>query len=443
MSPLDADWIADRERLWNQVEAAEKRYDAQLAREVTLAIPVELDRDAKINLVCEYVQQNFVDRGMIADINLHHLEGDNPHAHIMVTMRDLKIDEQGIVSFGNKNRDWNKKDLLIKHRESWATLANQYLVDAGHLDIKIDHRSNADRGIETIPQIHLGAAVVAMRQKGIATDRGNEYDRIDVVNHNIREKLEDIYASESATRDLQNQLAEYDHLHGDINRAKDAQRQKDRDIFAAVKANPDLRNTQDYKDALARKKLRFAPVPAPAPVPKSEPESNYLPKRIIDPQLIRSIMLAADRLGTDFQAGDYHVQLLGRYKIAVSYCNKLVMTITTDMCNARPTQSSNFDAYVLGLHRSIDLLLIHQPQSESEPEPELEPQLEPELELELQPQLELEPEPELQPQLELELEPEPEPELQPQAESEPEPELDIIINTKRPVNKNLSRSWTY
>jgi ATP-dependent exoDNAse (exonuclease V) alpha subunit len=213
LTPVAADWITDREKLWNKVEAAEKRGDAQLAREITVAIPCELSRDNQIELVCDYVKKNYVDRGMIADINFHHLNGENPHAHIMVTMRDLKIDKKGDVSFGKKNRQWNDwKDAasFTKNRENWATTANQYLVNAGCPDIQIDHRSNADRGIETIPQIHLGAKTAALRKKGIASKRGDEYDRIDVANHGIRKKLEQIYKLESATRDLEHQLAEFD-----------------------------------------------------------------------------------------------------------------------------------------------------------------------------------------------------------------------------------------
>jgi ATP-dependent exoDNAse (exonuclease V) alpha subunit len=210
LSPIAADWISNREQLWNRVEAVEKRYDAQLAREVTLAIPIELGQEDKIELVRDYVQTNYVAMGMIADVNFHHLEGDNPHAHIMLTMRQLKIDGQGVASFGNKDRDWNHKDLLVKNRENWANLANQYLVNAGYPDRQIDHRSNADREIETIPQIHLGAEAAAMRDRGIATDRGNEYERIEIANNNIRERLERIYQSELETREAERELAEYE-----------------------------------------------------------------------------------------------------------------------------------------------------------------------------------------------------------------------------------------
>ena len=116
LAPVDAiganDWLTDRSKLWNKVESSEIRYDAQLSREMIIAIPVELDRDAMINLIRNHVQASYVDRGMIADINLHHLEGNNPHGHVMLTMRELTIDGAGSVSFGKKNRSWNDKKLV-------------------------------------------------------------------------------------------------------------------------------------------------------------------------------------------------------------------------------------------------------------------------------------------------------------------------------------------
>ena len=207
LSPIAAtpgnEWLTDRSKLWNRVEAVEKRYDAQLAREMIIAIPRELDREDQINLVREYVQTTFVDRGMIADINLHHLDGTNPHAHVMLTMRELKIDEQGIVSFGNKDRTWNDKKLLETQIKEWEIITNQYLERAGQ-NIRIDSRSYDEQGISRIPQIHLGKNVTAMRRQGIPTERGDLYDQIDKANSDIRAQLETIYQAEGAIRDLGN-----------------------------------------------------------------------------------------------------------------------------------------------------------------------------------------------------------------------------------------------
>jgi MobA/MobL family len=205
LSPIAAtdrnEWLTDRSALWNRVEASEKRYDAQLAREMIIAIPRELDRENQIALVREHVRSSYVDRGMIADINLHHLDGDNPHAHVMLTMRELKIDEQGTVSFGNKDRTWNDKKLLETQIEEWEVVANQYLERAG-LDTRIDSRSYEEQGIDRIPQIHLGKNVTAMRRQGIPTERGDLYDQIERANQDIRQNLEAIYQAEGAIRDL-------------------------------------------------------------------------------------------------------------------------------------------------------------------------------------------------------------------------------------------------
>ena len=192
-------WLTDRAQLWNQVEANEKRHDSQLAREINIAIPTELDREAQIALVREYVKTNYVNRGMVADVNFHHLQSNNPHAHIMLTMRDLIVTD-GQVQFGNKNRDWNSKDLLVEQRQSWETLTNQYLVEAGYDHIRIDCRSLEEQGIERIPQIHLGANVNAMRSKGIPTDRSDHYDQIEKANEQIRANLERVYRASTTAK---------------------------------------------------------------------------------------------------------------------------------------------------------------------------------------------------------------------------------------------------
>ena len=143
------EWVKDREKLWNAVEAGEKRKDARLAREIEISLPREFSVDQNISLVKEYVQKEFVDRGMVADVCMHYgMKGDsyNPHAHVLLTTRD--IDEQG---FGKKNVEWNSKELLKEWRESWAELSNKHLSLNG-IDQQIDHRSLKEQGIELVPQ---------------------------------------------------------------------------------------------------------------------------------------------------------------------------------------------------------------------------------------------------------------------------------------------------
>lgn len=137
-------WALDRASLWNAVEAAEKRKDAQLAREVQLALPHELTPAQREALVREFVQAQFVDRGMVADVALHAPgKGDdrNHHAHVMLTMRTL-----GPEGFGGKAREWNDKAVLEGWRVEWEQAANRALERAG-IEARIDHRSLIEQGI--------------------------------------------------------------------------------------------------------------------------------------------------------------------------------------------------------------------------------------------------------------------------------------------------------
>ncbi|WP_323109718.1 MobQ family relaxase [Pectobacterium carotovorum] len=121
--------------LWNEVERVERQKDGQTARYFDVAIPCELSNEDKIKLVAEYCQKNFVDKGMIADIAFHDLDGQNPHAHVMLTLKPITAD-----GFGKKERSWNDKKNVILWRESWSVIANRYLAAAGSNE-RIDHRS--------------------------------------------------------------------------------------------------------------------------------------------------------------------------------------------------------------------------------------------------------------------------------------------------------------
>jgi ATP-dependent exoDNAse (exonuclease V) alpha subunit len=160
-------WVYEREKLWNAVEQAERRGDAQVARELVVAIPLELDRQQQRELVHTYVREQFVAKGMVADVAIHQNPG-NPHAHIMLTMREIA--SQSFSS--KKNRDWNKPELLVEWREQWAAHTNQALERAGREE-RIDHRSLAEQGEERLPQIHLGPHSSALERRGIATEKGD------------------------------------------------------------------------------------------------------------------------------------------------------------------------------------------------------------------------------------------------------------------------------
>src|SRR5215211_6631742 len=167
---------SDRGVLWNAVEAAEKRKDAQLAREVEFALPRELSREEGVALARDFVQRELVTRGMVADLNVHwpvdaHGEA-KPHAHVMLTLR-----ETGPDGFGRKVRDWNSVAELQGWREAWATRANERLAVLGH-EVRIDHRSFRDQGVELEPQNKIGPAGVRREERGEAAERAAEHRAI-------------------------------------------------------------------------------------------------------------------------------------------------------------------------------------------------------------------------------------------------------------------------
>ncbi|EFJ8047853.1 MobA/MobL family protein [Escherichia coli] len=127
--------VKDSTALWNEVERVERQQNGQTARYFDVAIPTELNNDDKKKLVLEYCQKNFVDKGMIADIAFHDLDSDNPHAHVMLTLKTI-----GPEGFGKKERSWNDRKMSVLWRESWASMANSYLAAAGSPE-RIDHRS--------------------------------------------------------------------------------------------------------------------------------------------------------------------------------------------------------------------------------------------------------------------------------------------------------------
>jgi Ti-type conjugative transfer relaxase TraA len=175
---------ADRAVLWNVVEAAERRKDAQLAREVEFALPRELSQAEGIALARDFVREQFVARGMVADLCVHSPVGEDgqpkPHAHVLLTMRSVMLGQEADGSdatFGAKQREWNSTALLEGWRERWAELANERLATLGH-DVRIDHRSLAAQGIALEPQHKVGPAGIRRAERGEAAERRAEHDAI-------------------------------------------------------------------------------------------------------------------------------------------------------------------------------------------------------------------------------------------------------------------------
>ena len=201
--------FSDRSTLWNSVELSEKSNNAQLAREVEIALPVELSGEEQTRLVREYCSSQFVSKGMIADFNLHDTGGGNPHAHILLTMRPLDekgawlpkskkeyvLDENGekirLPSGRYKTRkvdlvDWNNRENAEVWRRAWADLANEFLEQNNRPEC-IDHRSYERQGIDQIPTVHVGVSATQMEKKGIVTERGELNRNIKAANRILRE----------------------------------------------------------------------------------------------------------------------------------------------------------------------------------------------------------------------------------------------------------------
>ncbi|WP_448657776.1 Ti-type conjugative transfer relaxase TraA [Sphingomonas sp. CJ99] len=228
------EYLSDREELWNAVEAAELRKDAQLAREIEFAIPREMTKAQGIELALDFVRDEFVQRGMIADLNVHWDIGVDglakPHAHVMLTMREVGDD-----GFGRKNRDWNRTDLLEKWRERWGEHVNQRLAELD-IDARIDHRSLEAQGIDLEPQHKIGPAATRMAGQGLDSERAAEHREIARTNGekiiaNPQIALDAITHGQATftTRDL----ARFIHRHSDDKEQFDL-------AMGAVRGSPNL-----------------------------------------------------------------------------------------------------------------------------------------------------------------------------------------------------------
>lgn len=244
----------DREQLWNAVEEVETAKDSRLAREFVVALPIELSREEQVELLQEFIREQFVSDGMCADAAIHDTDGHNPHAHILLTVRPLDergkwqyktekeylcmkngeergftaaefrtakndgwgkqypykvgkkkvymtpsdAEVQGLVRadkhpkstrYGRQNpisERWNSEEQLTAWREAWADVSNRYLERAGREE-RIDHRSNAARGLDEIPTIHEGVTAQALERKGIISDRCEINRQIKTENALLRE----------------------------------------------------------------------------------------------------------------------------------------------------------------------------------------------------------------------------------------------------------------
>lgn len=172
-------WASDREKLWNEVERKDRRANSRYAKEFNVALPVELSEDEQKELLTKYVQENFVDEGMVADVAIHRDHPDNPHAHVMLTNRPFNpdgtwgikskkqyiLDENGNKMYTGTSKypksrkilmvDWDKKEKIIEWRHNWAVSVNQVL-EQKNIPDRISEKSFENQGIDEIPTQHEG-----------------------------------------------------------------------------------------------------------------------------------------------------------------------------------------------------------------------------------------------------------------------------------------------
>lgn len=172
-------WASDREKLWNEVERKDRRANSRYAKEFNVALPVELSEDEQKELLTKYVQENFVDEGMVADIAIHRDHPDNPHAHVMLTNRPFNpdgtwglkskreniLDENGNKTYTGNSRfprsrkvwlvDWDKKEKITEWRHNWAVSVNQVL-EQKNIPDRISEKSFIEQGIADTPMQHEG-----------------------------------------------------------------------------------------------------------------------------------------------------------------------------------------------------------------------------------------------------------------------------------------------
>lgn len=201
LSPHNApSWTKDREKLWNEVETYEDRDNAQLARNILLGLPNDMTNEQQLELTKEYVQEEFVDEGMVADVSIHRDDKNNPHAHILLTVREFNknkewekskskripvLDKEGNQLYNAKGwkmtrsikiNDWDSRSKLVQWREGWSEKLNEKSKEFD-LEKVYNHESYEKQNLVIKPTNHLtlNAYQYEDRLKKEAIAEGKEY----------------------------------------------------------------------------------------------------------------------------------------------------------------------------------------------------------------------------------------------------------------------------
>ncbi|WP_421617556.1 Ti-type conjugative transfer relaxase TraA, partial [Agrobacterium tumefaciens] len=244
---VSADWALDRSKLWNAAEFAEKRKDARVAREFEIALPHELSPEGRLKAARAFAQDLANRYGAAVDFAIHspseHGDIRNHHAHVLMTTRQVReagLGEKTVLEHKNARLLANgmaTTDMQLRDiRQSWEGIANRQLQREG-LDVRIDHRSHIERGLELSPTEHMGVHASQMQQQGMAVERGRLDDEAARQNAElIRQKPEQVLTLISHEKSVFDRHDIAKALHRYIN--DDAQTFQN--AFAAVLASPAL-----------------------------------------------------------------------------------------------------------------------------------------------------------------------------------------------------------
>ncbi|MCR5943449.1 Ti-type conjugative transfer relaxase TraA [Ochrobactrum sp. XJ1] len=244
---VSADWALDRSALWNAAERAENRKDARVAREFEIALPHELSAEGRLKATQTFAQDLANRYGAAVDFAIHapHEQGDirNHHAHVMMTTR--AVSEEGLGEKTNLERKnaWllangiATTDMQLRDiRQSWEHIANTQMMREG-LDIRIDHRSHSERGLEIAPTEHMGVHASQMQRQGMEIERARLDEEAAQRNAElIRQKPEQVLTLITAEKSVFDRHDIARALHRYIN--DDAQAYQN--AFASVMASPAL-----------------------------------------------------------------------------------------------------------------------------------------------------------------------------------------------------------
>ena len=212
------EWARERMRLWNGAEAAEKRKDACVAREIEVSLPHELGQDARADLARGFALELAGRYGVAVDMALHapHAKGDqrNHHVHFLLTTRALEEDgfARGKSDLELSDADRKKRGLpsrtqeLKDIRERWAGHVNQALERGGH-EVRVDHRSYEERGIEKAATQHMGPSATKIEREGKPSRIGTRNRQVRIWNRDAHEARQQMAIVDAAIREERARLA--------------------------------------------------------------------------------------------------------------------------------------------------------------------------------------------------------------------------------------------